>query len=663
MTRIGSQRSMMALVWCAAALCAPGLVNAQPVPQPIAPPNDPNAPIPAPNPPGLFAPTPASPSPNPADAPANTTPPSPTPAPTPIAPPSPSPVPTAPIPVPDPSPDADEAADEPDEELPGPPEGHEPELEVTLDPTDGLMTGDLLTVTVRAVVPQTGDVTMRDTQEMGEVDVPGGVPPAELLGIESLREPVDDARHAFVFTVRILVLRPGDHVLGPLAMRVISDDGRMGFARTEPLSVTVGSLVGNEPDAQPRPPTEPVSVLEEDNRLWYALAVLGVLLLGAIIGLLLVRWNDKRKRAPKPPPPPRPAWEVALEKLDALRKSRGKALREGETEPWVDGVSDAVREYLGGRYGFVGLESTSDEVVEHLKSAPLTGVSAEDVRAFLIDCDLVKFARAEAGDEQTDGLLAMAYRIVRETRGVPDATDEPEAPQALPPPVASEVVPAAPAPAVPSGDERWAPGLSADRDVSIPPTNLALEEELAPVPRAAVADPVVPAPVDAAIPATRVDEPDDHPDASGAAASSGATRPSPSGVAGASASGSAATGQGRTTMQGPYDETVPAPRPATTGAATTRLEDVSTVPVSAPSASASGAGAGAATLHDASLLGTPITDDAAAAGAEDEVLPTPAGPGRVATKVGFEPLESSSSAGDPSDAAPDSGPEDAGGDR
>lgn len=656
-----SMSCAVALALGVLALGIPDGVFAQPGAQPVAPPAPPGAPLPAPNPPGLFAPTPQNPAPSnvPAPAPAPT-PGGTAPTPTPIAPPTASanadagtaPPTTAVDPGAGDADDADgdeaEPEPEPEEELPAPPEGHAPELEVSLDPADGLMTGDLLTVTVRAVVPQSADVAMRDTQEMGEVDIPGGVPPAELLGIESRRERVDDARHAFVFTVRVLVLRPGDHVLGPLVMRVITDDGRMGFARTEPLSVTVGSLVGNEPDAQPRPPTEPVSVLEDDNRLWYVLATLGVLLLGAIIALLLVRWNDRRKRAPKPPPPPRPAWEVALEKLDALRKTRGRALREGETEPWVDGVSDAIREYLGGRYGFVGLESTSDEVVEHLKHAPLTGVSAEDVRAFLIDCDLVKFARAEAGDEQTDGLLAMAYRIVRETRGEPEAPagidgQAPEAggavsgaPTAEPAAAPARAATPTAAPAL-TGDERWAPGLSADRDVSIPPTNLALEHELAGALSSAQGDPVVPAPsADAEIPQTRVDQPED---ALKTASSPGA------------GNAPATTDVGQATLQGGFDETVPTPgtgSAGTAGGATTRLEDVTTVPAASTASAADGAtSAGVSTLHDANLLGAPAS---VAPDTDDEVVPTPTGPAGVATKVGFESPDSSRGAPDADEA-------------
>ena len=61
-----------------------------------------------------------------------------------------------------------------------------------------------------------------------------------------------------------------------------------------------------------------------------------------------------------PPPPPRPPWEVAFEELDAVRHAG--LVDEGRYAEHFDRVCDAVRKYLGGRYGFDGLETTTDEM-------------------------------------------------------------------------------------------------------------------------------------------------------------------------------------------------------------------------------------------------------------------------------------------------------------
>src|SRR5690606_30334931 len=118
-----------------------------------------------------------------------------------------------------------------------------------------------------------------------------------------------------------------------------------------------------------------------------------------------------------PPPPPRPPWEIALEALTRLREERDRGLDEAGIETWADAVSDVVREYLGARYGFDGLESTTDELVASLHAREPSDARLEVVRAFLRECDLVKFAKARLELHELDRLLDAATRIVHETRG------------------------------------------------------------------------------------------------------------------------------------------------------------------------------------------------------------------------------------------------------
>lgn len=100
---------------------------------------------------------------------------------------------------------------------------------------------------------------------------------------------------------------------------------------------------------------------------------------------------------------------------------------------YFDRVSDAVRGYLGARFGFDGLESTTDEILASLKkqgggfirmddgsapasgSAPAPGVPLEDVARFLRDCDLVKFAKYTPSPEECAKALASGESIVKTT--------------------------------------------------------------------------------------------------------------------------------------------------------------------------------------------------------------------------------------------------------
>ena len=113
----------------------------------------------------------------------------------------------------------------------------------------------------------------------------------------------------------------------------------------------------------------------------------------------------ERPKPVPPPPPPRPPWEVALEELDEVRHA-GLLERQRFAE-YFDRVSDAVREYLGARFGFDGLESTTRRDASRCSSACARRCAElATIAAFLEDCDLVKFARVHADDEECVEALA-----------------------------------------------------------------------------------------------------------------------------------------------------------------------------------------------------------------------------------------------------------------
>ncbi len=291
-----------------------------------------------------------------------------------------------------------------------------PQLQQKLKPTTGIKTGDPVTLTIRAVAKKGDDVAVPKQS----------FAPFEVLERNVRVQPnASDAAHGtttFLFELKLLALDPGTHTVGPVKLRVVTKDGVVGFVSTHAREIKVGSLLANEPDAKPKPATKPVVVMQDDYTLAWVLGGIAAAFLGALLTLLLLRWWRKRARAQAPPPPPRPAWELALKELNRLEHERNAMFVDAQVPPdaekvilWVDGVSDAVRAYLGRRYGFDGLESTTDEAIEHLQRAKVLGVTLPEIEMLLGDCDLVKFAQAPIDSEQAESLLASSFRVVRRT--------------------------------------------------------------------------------------------------------------------------------------------------------------------------------------------------------------------------------------------------------
>jgi hypothetical protein len=291
------------------------------------------------------------------------------------------------------------------------PAGHEPVLRATLTPKDAVSTGELVMLRITATVAQGDDITIAEQS----------FAPFEVYK-KNLRvtQPVQ-GKQDFVFDLQLLALLPGNEPIPAIELRVVTKDGFIGRTQTEALPYTVRSLLANEPNAQPKPETRPVSVMEDNfiplyiaGALLFALAVAG-------ITLLVSRFLRKRRQRALPPPPPRPPFDIAVEKLAELRKRKQRMLEEGQGAVFVDQVSDVLREYIGGRYAIDGLETTTDEMIALLKQRGASLQLTQDVFSFLSRCDLVKFAKVTPDQDEADLIFAKANELVH-GQGQPDAS-------------------------------------------------------------------------------------------------------------------------------------------------------------------------------------------------------------------------------------------------
>jgi hypothetical protein len=212
-----------------------------------------------------------------------------------------------------------------------------------------------------------------------------------------------------------LPAEPGRHVLTlpPVPVAVARANGEIATACTHPHTIVVEDPIASTPEARPMPNPPPRPQREEWTALKQALIVLSLgALAGAAITYLVRRWMHRPKPVP-PPPPPRPPWDIALERLDEVRHAG--LLEQGRFAEYFDRVSDAIRGYLGARYGFDGLESTTDEIIHALKRSSVHGASVPEMVAFLQECDLVKFANFTPELDECRRVIDAGERIVRTT--------------------------------------------------------------------------------------------------------------------------------------------------------------------------------------------------------------------------------------------------------
>ena len=108
-----------------------------------------------------------------------------------------------------------------------------------------------------------------------------------------------------------------------------------------------------------------------------------------------------------------PAHEKALKEINAIKQQRSEN-RESQKEYYTR-LTNTLREYIVGRFGFNAMEMTSAEIIEKLRD---TGDSKmiDELRELFRTADLVKFAKYETLINENDANLVNAVNFIDQTK-------------------------------------------------------------------------------------------------------------------------------------------------------------------------------------------------------------------------------------------------------
>ena len=154
-----------------------------------------------------------------------------------------------------------------------------------------------------------------------------------------------------------------------------------------------------------------------------ALAIVGVGFGGYYLINYLQSRMGKKEEVALPTEPLRPAEEVALEKLDAIREQ--KIWQTGQVKEYHTQLTDVLREYIDRRFAVSSAEQTSDETLRAMR--PLLSEKKdifEQLRKMLTLADLVKFAKWTTTPDENETSLRSAYTFVKETTPVEEVKSE-----------------------------------------------------------------------------------------------------------------------------------------------------------------------------------------------------------------------------------------------
>jgi hypothetical protein len=152
-------------------------------------------------------------------------------------------------------------------------------------------------------------------------------------------------------------------------------------------------------------------VVRTGRPAWPWLVGAGILTAAGFV-LLLRRLRRKKVTLLEAPPVPGPTAEEEFENAIASLLRSG-LLEQGRYREFYYGVSSAVRLYLERTHGLPLLESTSSEVIELLSPRIRDREVRNTLRDWLVEGDLVKYARMERLQMEARTYLERSRELVR----------------------------------------------------------------------------------------------------------------------------------------------------------------------------------------------------------------------------------------------------------
>lgn len=151
----------------------------------------------------------------------------------------------------------------------------------------------------------------------------------------------------------------------------------------------------------------------------------GVLLLLFLAYLIYLKWTKKEPLFVKKEKPKEPAHLVAFRDLDNLKTE--KLWQRGLIKEYHSRLTEILRVYIEERFDILAMESTTDEIIDALKSSgQLDKELNQGLYTMLSRADFVKFAKANPLADENEQSLTFAYQFISKTKPVEILRDEDE---------------------------------------------------------------------------------------------------------------------------------------------------------------------------------------------------------------------------------------------
>ena len=207
----------------------------------------------------------------------------------------------------------------------------------------------------------------------------------------------------------------GDYEIPPVTVRYSAvNDTTWHELTTEKIKITVESMkpsqAGDIRDVKP-----PLEIPKDWMRLIrFAGAGVILVLIGILIWWYIKRRKEGKSLIPRREKPKLPPHEIALQELEQLLQEQ--LLEKGEIKQFYIRISEIIRRYIEGRFFIVAIEMTTGQLIDTMKESEIEPEQIRWIEDFLMECDLVKFAKYLPTPDENQHVIDQAFEIINRTK-------------------------------------------------------------------------------------------------------------------------------------------------------------------------------------------------------------------------------------------------------
>ena len=227
---------------------------------------------------------------------------------------------------------------------------------------------------------------------------------------DSVRSPSKEAgpgRFSESLKLQLTIYKTGDFEIPPLQVEVVHPNGEKEVLTSDPIKIKVQSVLSGDQEELKGVKAQ-ADIPPDYKPFLLLLAALGAL--GLIIYRAIQFFKNRKRMEPLTYKDTRSPEEIAREAIRSLLAR--KLVQKGYLKEFYLELSEIVKRYLGLKLGVPSLERTTEEFSRDLRETAVPWEEFQVIKEFLMDCDLVKFAKYRPSEEEIDRIVQRSFDII-----------------------------------------------------------------------------------------------------------------------------------------------------------------------------------------------------------------------------------------------------------